>query len=506
MSAEEDVQYYRDWAAASEPQNEADSQSPGSFCEPSLIENFGPPAFSTKKQLAQINEPFWAGYFLVRQPETIYEPNEKKFYSYVEETGLFSVISEAVIQKILAEQILDASRRWVGFEGLSKFRNERFLRGVISHLKSQTEKMNAFLPFGNIVHLANCVLEFDQQGTFTKHPFSAKYRSRYRSPIAYDPQASYCRFEQTLLSHLQPDDWEILQKYAGQCLLGRNLTQTILILDGVAGASKGAVVLVIKGITGETNAYQLRTQLLDKQFEIGRMTGKTLLLGADVKSDFLSKESASVLKALVGGDTLEGERKRSNDGNSMSGVFNVIVTANSRLKVKLEGDESAWERRLIIVSYPTPFTGKRIPEIDKILLHEEGPGILNWCLAGLMKLLKDIAGDTGTVRLSDRQHKKVHSLLRESDSLRIFVQSNVVKVSTDENLTVEEIVTAYIQYCLDCEWVPVSSRKAESELPDLMLEFFGQARSGSIQRNGTAKRGFRKVRFRREDEADPGSN
>jgi putative DNA primase/helicase len=506
MSPEEDANYFRDWAAANEPQPEADSQPPNPFCEPSLIEYFGPPAFSAKKQLSQINEPFWAGYFVDRQPEIIYEPNEKKFYAYVEETGLFSITSEAAIQKIIAEQILDASRRWVGFEGLSKFRNERFLKGVISHLKSQTEKINAFIPRGDMVHLANCVLEFDQQGTFTKKPFSAKYHSRFRSPIAYNPEASCPQFEAALLSHLQQDDREILQKYAGQCLLGRNLTQTILILDGVAGASKGAVVLVIKGITGETNAYQLRTQLLDKQFEIGRMTGKTLLLGADVKADFLSKESASVLKALVGGDTLEGERKRSNDGNSISGVFNIIVTANSRLKVKLEGDESAWERRLIIVSYPTPFTGKRIPEIEKKLLNEEGPGILNWCLTGLMKLFKDIAGDGGTVQLSARQHKRVHSLLRESDSLRIFVQSNVVKTSTDENLTVEEIVTTYIQYCLDCDWVPVSSRKAESELPDLMLELFGQARSGSIQRGGTAKRGFRKVRFRREDEADPESD
>jgi len=103
-----------------------------------------------------------------------------------------------------------------------------------------------------------------------------------------------------------------VQQYCGQCLLGRNLTQRILLLDGVAEASKGALVLIAAGIVGRENIYELRTKHLDGRFEIGRMIGKTLLLGSDVKADFLSSEGASRLKALVGGDVLEVERKTSN--------------------------------------------------------------------------------------------------------------------------------------------------------------------------------------------------
>jgi hypothetical protein len=44
----------------------------------------------------------------------------------------------------------------------------------------------------------------------------------------------------SILGHVEHDDRLLLQKYAGQRLLGRNLIQRILVLDGEGGASKGA--------------------------------------------------------------------------------------------------------------------------------------------------------------------------------------------------------------------------------------------------------------------------
>ena len=97
-------------------------------------------------------------------------------------------------------------------------------------------------------------------------------------------------FRDRFLGHLETDDRELIQKYRGQCLLGRNLTQRIVIFDGVANASKGAFVQTTRGVFGPSNSYELRTEHLAERFEIGRMTGKTLLLGADVRADFLSTE------------------------------------------------------------------------------------------------------------------------------------------------------------------------------------------------------------------------
>jgi phage/plasmid-associated DNA primase len=112
-----------------------------------------------------------------------------------------------------------------------------------------------------------------------------------------------------ILGHVSGDDRELLQKYAGQCLLNDNLTQRMLILEGLGGSSKGAFVQTLRGVIGARNTYELRADHLNGRFEVGRMLGRTLLIGADVEPEFLSGPGASHLKSLVGGDPMEGETK-----------------------------------------------------------------------------------------------------------------------------------------------------------------------------------------------------
>src|SRR5262249_33785145 len=150
---------------------------------------------------------------------------------------------------------------------------------------------------------------------------SREFRSRNRSPIAYDPDAKCPEFLSKVLGHVDEDDRDLLQQYGGQCLLGRNITQKILILDGVGGASKGAFVLICAGIIGQRNCAALRTKYLADRFEIGRFLGKTLLIGADVPSDFMSEEGAQRMKALVGGDIMDAERKSSNKVFPIQGTY-----------------------------------------------------------------------------------------------------------------------------------------------------------------------------------------
>jgi putative DNA primase/helicase len=459
-----------------------------------LIDRHGFPAFKNEKgKLSKLNEPFWAAYHATLELEALFEANEEEFYYYDELTGLFRPRSVDLIRKKLAEQILGSAKRWPALAELERFRNEPALRGILSHLRGELERQEAFCFAGKIIHLANCVLEFQPDGSFTPQPFSPKYRSRNRSPIAYDQKAECPRFKEQILGHVEPDDQELLQQYGGQCLLGRNLTQRILILDGVGGASKGTFVLVTQGIVGPANTYELRTQLLDQRFEVGRMIGKTLLLGADVKADFLSKGGASRLKSLVGGDRLEAELKTSNKQFFMSGNFNVITTSNSRLRVRLEGDQSAWQRRLTIATYEKAFNGIKIPDLDRLLLQAEGSGILNWYLEGAQKLLRSI-DQTGDIYQSERQHERVKTLLLESDSLRIFLRENIIQKHSS-NLTVDEIIGEYNQSCIEAGWNPLPRRIAEEQLENLMLELFGTPKSNCVKRDNKDRRGFFNVRF-----------
>jgi P4 family phage/plasmid primase-like protien len=466
-----------------------------------LIQSFGQPGFpNANGKLSRLNEPFWAQ-LLASEEIAVFEPDERQFYWYVPELGLFVPRSEDSIRKDLSDRINRAAHEWGGrWFALQQFRSAAALSGIIAHLRGELEQKNFFTSNNKRVHLANCVLRFNPDGTFVTENFSSQMRSRNRSPILYVPGATCPNFENSILGHVEQDDRLLLQKYAGQCLLGRNLTQRILILDGEGGASKGAFVLIVRAIIGPSNAYELRTNHLEERFEIGRMVGKTLLLGADVRANFMAGPGASRLKALVGGDMLEAERKGSNQTFFVDGNFNVLLTSNSRLRVRLEGDQSAWSRRLTIARYDKPFSGKKIPEIHEHLLRTEGPGILNWILEGTRKLLEDIAQD-GDIALSQRQHDHIKSLLLESDSLRLFVKQSISRFEGSD-LAVSELVESYMKFCIDSGWNPIPANVVYRQLDEILLELFAVSKSNSIPRHGSQVRGYRNLKFRLPTDED----
>ena len=215
-----------------------------------------------------------------------------------------------------------------------------------------------------------------------------------------------------------------------------------------------------------------------------------MLVGVDVEPDFLSIKGASVLKGLVGGDWFDAEQKCGTGCFPVQGTFCALVTSNSRLRVRLKGDVGAWRRRLLIVRYEAPLPKKKIPDFGALLVREEGPGILNWFVAGADMILRDIdQSPDGDIVLTERQKGIVDSLLAESDSLRFFLRDRVER-SEDADLSVGEIVEAYAEFCPDMGWNPMPITEIQHSLEGLMLELFHVAKSHSVKRDSRSVRGF----------------
>ena len=464
--------------------------------EKSLSDIYGPPVFteSMKKGdvVTDINEGYWAGLY-DRENIVLHDPDERAFYRYEGRTGLFGVETSDRIKTDISARMLEASRT-DNIPELVAFRRDSKLNAIVAQLRGITEKPGAFENRPQAVHLANCVLRLTPHG-LERLSFSPSFRSRNRSPIIYDPAATCPRFlNELVIPAVQPDDVVLLQKMIGQALLGRNLVQRLMILDGLGGRGKTQLVGVIQHLIGAANSTELRTRHLGDRFELYRLRSRTLLTGVDVKPDFLSTEGASVLKGLVGGDWFDAEQKGGNGAFKLQGTFNVFVTSNTRLKVALKGDITAWKRRLLIVRYEGPPPARKIPDFAELLIQEEGSGILNWALEGLLKLREDISGPSGDIVLSDRQKGIVDGLLAESDSLRHFIENRVV-LDYGSDLAVEEIVEAYAEYCPELGWNPLPITEIQRDLPSLMLELFRTTKSNDIRRNDKARKGFRNVAF-----------
>jgi len=461
-----------------------------------LRQQFGEPFYTNDKgALTGINEAYWAGLHAAEN-EILYEPDEKAFYLYNPVTGLYEIESADAIRAKISGRMLEVSRQANVFD-LQKRRTATTLHNVISHLRGMVERRGAFAERRQFIHLANGVMVFTGSNAELR-PFSPDFRSRNRSPIAFDENAKCDRFlNELVLPAVHPEDVELLQKFAGMYLLGFNPAQRFLILDGEAGRGKTQFANVMQGIVGMANVTQLRTKHLAERFELYRYLKKTLLVGVDVEADFLSTKGAAVLKALVGGDWFDAEQKGGTGNFQVQGTFNVLITSNARLRVRLQGDVGAWRRRINIVRYESPPPPKIIYDFGTYLVRNEGSGILNWALMGAQKVLNEIPEAGGDFVMTERQRGIVDSLLAESDSLRNFLKARVL-ADAEGDLTVTEIVEAYAAYCPEQKWQALPITEVQRQLEGLMLDLFGVSKSHGVDRNDKHHRGFRGVKFRDE--------
>ena len=381
-----------------------------------------------------------------------------------------------------------------------RLRDSSALAGAVKRAKSLnvvpdnffTGGMEEFLPVGN------GVLRVSDR---TLLPFSPKYHFRNKLAVNYIPGAKCPTFENVLLGNsLDFDDIGLLQRWCGLALVGRNISQAMLILSGTAGAGKGTFIRVLKGIIGEANIGSLRTEQLNQRFEIGRLIDRTLLYGADVPANFLSTENASVLKSLTGGDPITVELKSSMAAPSLTCEFNIIVTSNSRLVVHLEGDVAAWQRRLTIIRYEKPKPANVIPDLDKQILKNEASGVLNWMLDGLYAL----RAANWQLALSPGQKARVDELLLESDSVNEFFRERCIADTAAEGLTVTDAFAAYSDFCMDRGWTGLSRNLFGRDCQEVAQRLFRVAIRHDIKgADGKKQRGWKGFRLLGANEENP---
>lgn len=454
------------------------------------VTDHGPPLYRSPKMKSpqRLNEPFWCEY-LAGERILFFEAPEDRFYAYNPHNGLFEMVSPQGLKAHLSDLIEIADSQWPECREIKKLNTDFSRRSVIELLRGKVEQRNFFAVRPMAIHCQNTMVTFEV-GRIRHEPFSPKFRSRNQSPICYDPKAKHKEFSESFLDRLPNYDVSLIQKYYGQCLLGRNITQTLILLDGEAASSKTTLARIIGELVGENSFTELRTSQLEERFETSAFIGKTLLMAADVKANFLSRYGASVIKRLVGTDLMSAEFKRANARVTFEGAFNVVVTSNSRLRAKFEGDNNAWARRILIVRFEHPFKGDRIVDYHRVIVEKEGAGILNFAINGVLQLLSDMQV-RGKIAITPQQEARVRKFVDESDSLRIFVREHLSSTSDKgRDVTINEVLDGYFEYCVENDLNSLPTKDARRDLEEIMRELFGRSMSNSIQREGKAKRGL----------------
>ena len=451
-----------------------------------LVEECGAPFQYDENNRLTFNEPAIAAKFS-KEHLVLYANEEGTFYEYNDSSGLWTLCTDTRIKKMYIDDLQRASVELKDSRILTIRTNQR-LTSLSSVLKSYVERNEAFVHSKPFIHCHNGVVDLSCSPPKFR-TFSSSYMSRNASPIPYNPKAKCPKFLNELLARaLDKDDISLIQRLGGAMLMGRNTAQRFLLLTGTAGGGKSTLISIIESIIGVGNVAELRTEHLGERFELYGYVGKTLLTGKDVASDFLRNDGSSKIKALVGADLLQCERK-GGGFLQLRGDFNVTITSNSRMRLKLDEDVEAWERRLVVINYQKPKPKERIPDFANLLIREEGSGILNFFIEGAMQHQEELSVK-GDYVLTPKQRDRIAAVMRESDSVRQFIISDVV-ADAGFDITHAELMTGYYRFCERMAWHAMPHGEASPKLRDLMLEMHHVNRCNSVLREGKNQMGYK---------------
>lgn len=461
-----------------------------------LIDRHGDPYFTEEDKKgnltgAKFNSPFIAEHFSVSSGIG-FDFKLGRYYIYKVENGLWKSISiEEVIKELtfFLKNFANVIPASIIERQLLASRNRRFLNELAMLTASFTYFGNK--PQSPYVHARNQMVGIEAK--IPTKPFSPIFFSKNQISVDYKKGAYANIFEQNYLKGaVDSADIELLQLWAGSALLGCNYFSKILLLTGAAGTGKSTFLSIIEHIIGTDNCCELRVAKLDDRFEISRFLDKTLLLGKDVSDSFLEDKAAYKLKSLTGWDMLGGEIKYQNEPIQILGNFNVAISANVRLALKLTEDADAWKRRLLHVEFKKLKVFKVDREFVKTIIEKEGSGILNWMLKGAKQILH-LKAQKADFPLTALQAKRVDDLLEASDSTQSFVRKGIIK-TPGKNLTSKEVFNGYLKFCEHHGMTPKAEGQISRRLTILMPEVHFSIRQTDIRSStGTNVRGYKNV-------------
>jgi putative DNA primase/helicase len=224
----------------------------------------------------------------------------------------------------------------------------------------------------------------------------------------YDPQAECPHWLARLEEWLPEEDKRrYIQEWAGLSLTGDASQHAVLLLYGRGRNGKGMIVNTIGDMLGDY-CVTIDTEVLIAgerrlsgnaiQEQKFNMRGARMMRPSETAEN--GKVSSKDLKSLASTDMIRGRLLRQNSVEfRMSGKLWIPI--NHRPEIS-DTTDSIWER-LKVIEFTKRFLGdKRIPEEEiKAQLRPEWPGILNWALVGLRRIMRVAPDGSVRIQISD---------------------------------------------------------------------------------------------------------
>jgi len=219
------------------------------------------------------------------------------------------------------------------------------------------------------------------------HPWNPDTNLTYVLPIEYDPNAKAPMWEQRMREWL-PDEGSrlILQEFIGYSLIPYMGFEKALVIQGEGANGKSLFLETIQGMLGYKVVDSVNMRNLFSRFGQAALVGKILNIVNEAGSEYLRGSHADDFKNLVSGGRVCADVKNQSP-ITFNNTAKFIFASNHDIKT---GDKSeGWLRRVLIVPFEQDFRDSKIPKYQIMEeLQKEYPGIFNWALEGLRRLMR----------------------------------------------------------------------------------------------------------------------
>lgn len=273
-------------------------------------------------------------------------------------------------------------------------------------------------------------------------PHNPKYRAINQIPHKYEPNVKYegTKTEEYLRFICEEQDSrEMLLQFIGYSLTKDVGQQKFLVLNGEGGTGKSTVIRMIEALTGSSNVSNISLTDLQQRFASFGLMGKLLNSCADLEISAL--EDTSIIKKILGEDTLRGEQK-GRDAISFKSYAKLIFSTNELPLVKSEKTNGFYRRLLVLTMNKVPL--QKNPNLFQELLSEVDY-LLQLSVQAVERMYRQ-----GTITVSESSERAVLQLRADSDTAEAFLQEFCVD---DKKGRIErtELYNKYNAFCEDTD-------------------------------------------------------
>ncbi len=190
------------------------------------------------------------------------------------------------------------------------------------------------------------------------------------------------RFIQFLKEITQtPEDIKLIQEFFGYSLLNQNIFSKFLVLLGSGANGKSTLVNVLREMLGFDNCTSLSLSELNDNFLLASLVDKKANFSSEMNSNACD---GSLFKMILAGDSIKASIKYKNPftfNPSCKFIFEL-----NHLPEVVKNSDSIQRLALIVILKRQFHESERDPYLQKKLLKEM-PGISNWAIEGLNRLM-----------------------------------------------------------------------------------------------------------------------